>query len=69
MDKEGLKNKPSPWQSHTWEGGGPAEGYKREQGKGSEWFGLCRGEGAVAATKKKQRFYNPPFCKKGNCAK
>lgn len=49
MDEEGLKSKPSPWQSHTWEDGGPAEGYKREQGKGSKWFGLCRGRGAVAA--------------------
>lgn len=28
----------SPWQSHTWEGGGPAEGYKREQGKETLWF-------------------------------
>lgn len=28
MDKEGLKNKQSPWQSHTWDDGGPAEGYK-----------------------------------------
>lgn len=56
MDKEGLKNKPSPSQSHTWEGGGPAEGYKREQGKGTKWFGLSfgRGEELLQPTEKKE---------------
>lgn len=35
---EGLTKQHPPWQAHTWEGGGPAEGCKREQGKGSLWF-------------------------------
>lgn len=45
-EEEGLKNKQSPWQSHTWEAGGPAEGYKRQQGKGSPCIGLLSGGGS-----------------------